>query len=193
MTTSIDTAQFVLTTTHGDDDPYRLLAFHRVFGAAMEAYEIRYHQARRHEEQPETTAREEALYAALATAGRSYAAAAINQVAQLLMNELDENTYLALAEIAGALDLAVCEDLDGANGTGAEGPEVRVFRQEAGWTVGGSATPAECTTNHHRQQDGRPPCAATAVWKVVEDHGLHLTIGFYCDADLPAEHRQPAA
>jgi hypothetical protein len=31
------------------------------------------------------------------------------------------------------------------------------------------------------------------VWKVVEDHGMHLSIGFWCDADLPAEHRQTAA
>lgn len=118
MTSTTDTAQFVLTTTHGDDDPHRLLAFHRVFGAAMEAYEIRYHQARHHEEQPETTAREEALHAALAAVGRSYAAAAINQVAQLLIDKLDEDTYLKLGNIAATLDLEVCEDLDGANGTG---------------------------------------------------------------------------
>ena len=29
--------------------------------------------------------------------------------------------------------------------------------------------------------------------KVVEDHGMHLTIGFYCDTDLPAQHRKDAA
>jgi hypothetical protein len=23
------------------------------------------------------------------------------------------------------------------------------------------------------------------VWRVVEDHGMHLSISFYCDADLP--------
>jgi hypothetical protein len=113
-------AQFVLTTTRGDDDPHRLLAFHRVFGAAMEAYEIRYHQARHHEEQPETTAREEALYAALATAGCSYAAAALNQVAHVLADKLDEATLVTLGDTAAALDLAVVEDLTGANGTGRE-------------------------------------------------------------------------
>ncbi|WP_406462329.1 hypothetical protein OH768_44235 [Streptomyces sp. NBC_01622] len=114
--------QFVLTTVHGDDDPHRLLAFHRVFGAAMEAYEIRYHQARHHEEQPETTAREEALYAAIATAGRSYAAAALNQAVNVLGKKLDEDVCLALGDTAAALDLAVVEDLDGANGTGDDDP-----------------------------------------------------------------------
>lgn len=68
------------------------------------------------------------------------------------------------------------------------GPEVRVFRRTTGWVMTGSE-PEECTTNFHRQQDGRPACTDAAVWKVVEDHGMHLTIGFYCDADLPDEHR----
>lgn len=110
--------QFVLTTSHGEEDRHRLLAFHRTFGAAMEAYEIRYHQARHHEDQPEVTAREEALYAAIATVGRAYAATAIHQVAQTLASEVDEATYLALGNIAATLDLAVIEDLTGANGTG---------------------------------------------------------------------------
>jgi hypothetical protein len=72
------------------------------------------------------------------------------------------------------------------------GPEVHVHHRPGGWTTPDFTDLADCTTNFHRQQDGRPPCTDTAVWKVVEDHGLHLTIGFYCDADLPAEHR-PAA
>ncbi|MPY34096.1 hypothetical protein FNH09_23460 [Streptomyces adustus] len=111
--------QFVLTTHHGDDnDPHRLLAFHRVFGAATEAYATRYHQAIHHEEQPEVTAREEALYAALAVAGRSYAAAAINQVVHVFGTKLDEDILTALGDTAAALDLAVVEDLSGANGTG---------------------------------------------------------------------------
>ncbi|MEU1219193.1 hypothetical protein [Streptomyces microflavus] len=116
--TATDAAQFVLTTSHGEQDPHRLQAFHRTFGAAIEAYEIRYHQARHHEEQPEVTAREEALYAAIAAVGRPYAAAAINQVAQILVDKLDEETYLALGGIAATLALEVVEDLDGANGTG---------------------------------------------------------------------------
>ncbi|MFF1321466.1 hypothetical protein ACFVZZ_18870 [Streptomyces chartreusis] len=113
--------QFVLTTSHGEEDRHRLLAFHRTFGAALEAYDLRYHQARHHEEQREETAREEALYAALATAGRAYAAAALNRVALVLADKLDENTYLMLGDTAAALDLGVVEDLDGANGTGDDG------------------------------------------------------------------------
>ncbi|NUQ98058.1 MAG: hypothetical protein HOY79_16430 [Streptomyces sp.] len=72
-------------------------------------------------------------------------------------------------------------------------PAPRVFHRPAGWVLPDFTDLADCTTNFHRAQDGRPPCTGTAVWKVVADHGLHLTIGFYCDADLPAEHRNPAA
>lgn len=73
------------------------------------------------------------------------------------------------------------------------GPTVRVFHRVDGWSMG-EENPEPCTTNFHRQQGGRPPCTATAVWKVVEEHvsadGFPmLTIGFYCDADLPAVHK----
>ncbi|MDX3588537.1 hypothetical protein [Streptomyces europaeiscabiei] len=71
------------------------------------------------------------------------------------------------------------------------GPEVRIFRRDTGWVMRDFTDLEPCTTNFHREQDGRPACTAIAVWKVVEDHGMHLSIGFYCDADLPAEH-QPA-
>ncbi|MET9445055.1 hypothetical protein [Streptomyces sp. NPDC006610] len=72
-------------------------------------------------------------------------------------------------------------------------PTVRVFHRPTGWVLPDYTDLADCTTNFHREQDGRLPCADTAVWKVVEDHGMHLKIGFYCDADLPAEHRRAAA
>jgi hypothetical protein len=74
-------------------------------------------------------------------------------------------------------------------------PVVRVFRSrsDAGWVLPDYTDLADCTSNFHREQDGRPACTAAAVWKVVEDHGMHLTIGFYCDADLPGEHRPTAA
>ena len=65
---------------------------------------------------------------------------------------------------------------------------VRVFHRPAGWTMVDPG-PEPCTTNFHREQDGRPPCTQVAVWKVVEEHDFGLSIGFYCDADLPAEHR----
>lgn len=66
---------------------------------------------------------------------------------------------------------------------------VRVFRRANGWATPDFTDFADCTTNYQRQQDGQLPCTETAVWKVVEHRGMHLTIGFYCDADLPAEHR----
>ncbi|MFZ3592267.1 hypothetical protein [Streptomyces sp. BH104] len=72
------------------------------------------------------------------------------------------------------------------------GPEVRVFHRATGWVMTGSE-PEECTTNFHRQQDGRSTCAETAVWKVVELNGLTASIGFYCDADLAEEHKPPQA
>ncbi|WP_405883582.1 hypothetical protein OG747_36385 [Streptomyces sp. NBC_01384] len=71
-------------------------------------------------------------------------------------------------------------------------PIVRVFRRAAGWVLPDFTDLADCTSNFHREQDGRPACTATAVWKVVEDHGMHLTIGFWCDTDLPEQHKAQA-
>lgn len=71
-------------------------------------------------------------------------------------------------------------------------PIVRVFRRPAGWVMRDFTDLERCTTNFHREQDGRPACTGIAAWKVVEDHGMHLSIGFYCDADLPAEHKPQA-
>jgi len=73
-------------------------------------------------------------------------------------------------------------------------PIVRVHHRSAGWVLPDFTDLADCTSNFHRERDGRPACTAVAVWKVIEDHGMHLTLSFWCDADLPAEHRpQPAA
>ncbi|MFG6295786.1 hypothetical protein ACGU38_10510, partial [Streptomyces rochei] len=72
-------------------------------------------------------------------------------------------------------------------------PTIRVGHRAAGWVLPDYTDLADCTTNYQRSLEGRPACTDTAVWKVVEDHGLHLTIGFYCDADLPAEHRRTAS
>lgn len=72
------------------------------------------------------------------------------------------------------------------------GPVVRVFHRPAGWVLPDFTDLADCTSNFHREQDGQPACIDIAVWKVVEDHGMHLTIGFYCDADLPDEHKSQA-
>jgi hypothetical protein len=88
-----------------------------------------------------------------------------------------------------------CEaDVEVEEASADEGPDVRVFHRSTGWALPDFTDLAQCTTNFHREQDGRPACTDTAVWKVVEDHGMHLTIGFYCDGDLPDEHRaRPAA
>jgi len=72
------------------------------------------------------------------------------------------------------------------------GPTVRVHHNLVGWVLPDFTDFQPCTSNHHRAQDGRPACTAVAVWKVVEDHGMHLSIGFYCDTDLPDEHRARA-
>jgi hypothetical protein len=71
-------------------------------------------------------------------------------------------------------------------------PKVRVFHSADGWALPDYSDLADCTTNFQRAQDGRPACSSTPVWKVVEDHSMHLTIGFYCDADLPEQHRHLA-
>ena len=75
-------------------------------------------------------------------------------------------------------------------------PIVRVFRSrgDAGWVMPDFTDLEPCTTNHGRTQDGRPPCTAPTVWKVVEERESAdgfpmLSIGFYCDADLPDEHK----
>ncbi|MDX3555310.1 hypothetical protein PV729_26685 [Streptomyces europaeiscabiei] len=174
-----------------NSDPHGQLAFKRIQERAIEAYIGGQHQATVLE-LAGREAEDLAIAAVLEAVGRAYAAAALNKAAQVLADKLDEETYLALGDVAATLDLDVVEDLDGANDTGEYGPEVRVFHRTEGWTMGGSPTPEPCTSNHFRQQDGRPACTAIAVWKVVEDHGLHLSIGFYCDVDLPAENR-PAA
>lgn len=173
-------------------DVYSQLTHKRIQARALEAYIGGQHNAAVLDLEGRE-ADQRALDEVLEAVGRSYAAAAIHQVAEALADKLDENTYMELGEIAATLDLEVVEDLTGANGTDEdEVPEVRVFYRAAGWTMADPGT-EPCTTNFHREQDGRPPCTDTAVWKVVEDHGLHLTIGFYCDADLPDQHRQAAA
>jgi hypothetical protein len=183
--------QYVLTE---HSNPYSELAYKRVHARAVEAYMSGRHDATHYLGLEGDAAHQHALSSVLASVGRAYAAAAITQVAEVLADKLDEDIYLALGNIAATLDLEVVEDLDGANGTGEdEGLRVRVFHRASGWTMGDSPTAEACTTNHHREQDGRPPCTDIAVWKVVEDHGMHLSIGFYCGADLPAAHRQAAA
>lgn len=174
-----------------NSDPCGQLAFKRIQERAVEAYIGARHQAAVLDLEGRE-ADEHAIAAVLESVGRAYAAAAVTRVAETLIDKLDEDTYVALGDIAATLDLDVIEDLDGANGTGEATPGVRVLHRADGWTLRGEPGPEACTSNHHRQQDGRPACTDTAVWKVVEDHGMHLTLSFWCDTDLPAKH-QPGA
>lgn len=72
-------------------------------------------------------------------------------------------------------------------------PTVRVRHNPDGWVLPDFTDLADCTSNHTGQRAGGEPCTRPAVWRVVEDHGMHLTIGFWCDADLPDEHKPQAA
>ncbi|MFF1702583.1 hypothetical protein [Streptomyces sp. NPDC058252] len=98
--------------------PYSELAYERVHARAVEEYMQGRHAAVTYLDLEGDAAHRHALATVLNHVGRAYAAAAINQVAQLLVEKLDEDTYLALGGIAATLDLEVVEDLDGANGTG---------------------------------------------------------------------------
>lgn len=71
-------------------------------------------------------------------------------------------------------------------------PGPRVFHRADGWTIGSDPDAQACTINHVPEGHGQRACTATAIWKVVERHDSGLTIGFYCDTDLPAEHRAKA-
>ena len=74
-----------------------------------------------------------------------------------------------------------------------EAPEIRVARRPAGWLLPYlSPDVQDCTTNHIPENEGQLPCAAVAVWKVVELYDMHATVSFWCESDLPVEHR-PAA
>ncbi|MBL3670258.1 hypothetical protein JL475_30640 [Streptomyces sp. M2CJ-2] len=107
--------EFVINE-HGN--PYSELAYKRVHARAVEAYGRGQHDATQYLDLEGPAAHEHALSAVLADVGRAYAAAALNQVMKTLADKLDEGTYMALGDIAATLDLAVIEDLDGANGTG---------------------------------------------------------------------------
>ncbi|MEV4861490.1 hypothetical protein [Streptomyces ossamyceticus] len=75
------------------------------------------------------------------------------------------------------------------NHTKDEAPEVHVRHRPDGWVLPDYTDLADCTTNHRPANAGQPPCTGTAAWRVVEDHGMHLTISFWCDTHLPDEHR----
>jgi hypothetical protein len=98
-----------------------------------------------------------------------------------------------LAKIAAIYDRLIVDGNPALVGRDEAAPDATVRRDARGWLLPDYSDFADCSSSHQRQQDGRPACTATAVWKVVEDHGMHLSIGFYCDADLPEQHRRAAA
>ncbi|MFI0825697.1 hypothetical protein ACH4Q7_14715 [Streptomyces roseolus] len=98
-----------------DTDRCGELAYLRIQAAAVESYGRGSHDAY-HLDLAGPAAHEHALSAVLDSVGRSFAAAAIDKVAELLVDKLDEDTYLALGQLAASLDLHVIEDLNGANG-----------------------------------------------------------------------------
>jgi hypothetical protein len=97
--------------------PYSELAYKRVHARAVEEYMLGQHAAVTYMDLEGDAAHRYALGVVLNDVGRAYAAAAINQVAQTLAGKLDEESVLALGDIAATLDLPIVEDLTGANGT----------------------------------------------------------------------------
>ena len=102
-----------------------------------------------------------------------------------------------LAKIAAIYDRLIADGDPALVGRDEAAPAATIHHDARGWLLPDYSDFAACTTNHFRQQDGRPPCTATAVWKVVQEHESAdgypmLSLGFYCDTDLPAEHRAKA-
>src|SRR5690606_26891749 len=78
-------------------DAYSELAHKRIKAKALEAHISGQHTAAVLEKEG-SDAEEYALDEVLEAVGRSYAAAAINQVMKTLVDKLDEDTYVALGE-----------------------------------------------------------------------------------------------
>jgi hypothetical protein len=68
-------------------------------------------------------------------------------------------------------------------------PEVRVRHRAGGWALPDYSDLADCGTKYDRANEGRPLCTGTATWRIFTDSGTVQTFAFYCDNDLPAQHR----
>lgn len=135
-----------------------------------------------------------ALARTLRSVGLAYAAAALQQAVVTFPDSLNEDAAVALETAAGAIYPEVSDGLaEAAYADCADIPQTRVLYCAEGWLMGDEPHPQKCTSNFFRQQDGRLPCTHTASWKTVESHGLTLSIGFYCDEDLPEKYRELAA
>lgn len=97
------------------DDPHTLLALARVDDTATEAYATARHDASHHAGLDDGDAHTIALGAAVRASGRLYAAAALERLLEALGTDLPEDIAARIGDTAAAIDLAVVEDLTGAN------------------------------------------------------------------------------
>lgn len=162
---------------------------------AAEAYRQGQDEARRLKLAGEEV-HQHALARVLRSIGLAYAAAALQQAVSVFDGSLDESAAVALETAAGTLYPEVSDGLaEAAYAACADTPQTRVLYRAEGWLMGDEPHPQKCTSNFFRQQDGRLPCTHTASWKTIESHGSNLTlsIGFYCDEDLPEKYQELAA
>lgn len=178
---------------HAGEDAALTRAYEVIKARASDAYRRGQGEAQRLNLEGEE-AHQYALAAVLSGIGIAYAAAALQLAVITFPDGLDETAATTLETAAGALYPEVTDDLaEAAYADCADIPQTRVLYQAEGWVMGDEPYPQKCTSNHFRRQDGRPPCTHTASWKTVEAHDLTLSIGFYCDEDLPEEYRELAA
>ena len=77
-------------------------------------------------------------------------------------------------------------------------PRITVEYRADGWpqTEGGRLTTTGtklCCSQLKRRIAQRPPCHAATVWRVTTKtpgRESYASVGYYCDEDLPFEHRQ---
>lgn len=180
---------------HWGGDDLGQAAYAGILDRAIQAYTQGREEALRRWELEDEGIHQHALAAVLVNVGTAYAAAALFQAARLVG---DEGSAVTLEELATSLDLRIVESLEKVVTDVTSSREPRAFRQETGWILnvpGEEDGPQRCSSNHFREQDGRPACTSTAVWKIVTffNDGFGMTLSFYCEADLPEEHHALAA
>lgn len=97
------------------DDPHTMRALARIGAVAVEAYMAAWHEASYHAGLDDKDAHTIALEAAVRASGRLYAAAALERLMEALGADLPEDIAMRIGDTAAAIDLAVVEDLTGAN------------------------------------------------------------------------------
>lgn len=66
-------------------------------------------------------------------------------------------------------------------------PAVSLVYRKDGWILPDYSDYAQCGVNNH--QPDAPQCTDTAVWQVVENHGMHQTLTWWCATHLPDKYR----